>query len=193
MQAHSINLSKNFISGWYINEDLCNSIASLCRGMNRLKFDGERKSSFHGYLSAELKNLSQELHAQYLVELACVLDLYREEYPYLSKIKPLKVSQPEFLQVQLYDPGFAYSVLHCENNGSGICQDRCLAFMTYLNTVDQGGGTEFPDQGLTTAAERALTLVWPAYWTHPHRGVVAPREKKIIVTGWMVFDNSFSF
>jgi len=193
VQAHSINLAKNFISGWYINKDLCGAIAGLCTGMNRLKFDGLRKSTYQGYLRAELRQLSQELHAQYLRELDQVIALYFKEYPYLTQLQKLQVFAPEALQVQLYDPGFSYSLLHCENTGIEFCRDRCLAFMTYLNTVDDGGGTEFPDQAVTTAADRALTLVWPAYWTHPHRGVVSPSEKKIIVTGWMVFDNSPTF
>ena len=27
-------------------------------------------------------------------------------------------------------------------------------------------------------------MFWPAYWTHPHKGIPAPKETKYIVTGW---------
>jgi hypothetical protein len=59
--------------------------------------------------------------------------------------------------------------------------------MTYLNTVEEGGGTEFYHQKLTVSAEEGVTVIWPADWTFTHRGVVAPREEKIIVTGWLSF------
>ena len=59
--------------------------------------------------------------------------------------------------------------------------------MTYLNDVRDGGETEFFHQNLRVAARRGLTLIWPADWTHTHRGIVSPTEEKIIVTGWFSF------
>jgi len=31
------------------------------------------------------------------------------------------------------------------------------------------------------------TLIWPADFTHPHKGIVAPKETKYIITGWYNF------
>jgi hypothetical protein len=59
--------------------------------------------------------------------------------------------------------------------------------MTYLNTVKDGGGTEFFHQKLTTSAEQGKTLIWPADWTHTHRGITSPTEEKYIITGWYSF------
>ena len=55
--------------------------------------------------------------------------------------------------------------------------------MTYLNDVDDGG-TEFLYQNLITPAEKGLTLIWPAGFTHTHRGVVSQTKTKYIATGW---------
>jgi hypothetical protein len=41
--------------------------------------------------------------------------------------------------------------------------------MTYLNDVDDGGGTEFFHQRLVVQPRKGLTLVWPADWTFMHR------------------------
>jgi hypothetical protein len=62
-----------------------------------------------------------------------------------------------------------------------------MAYMTYLNDINIGGGTEFLNQQLVTPAETGLTLLWPAQWTHYHKGVVAPTEVKYIITGWLCF------
>jgi prolyl 4-hydroxylase len=186
MVPHVINDKKNFISGWYIDKKLCESIVESSSGKNRLKFNGDRKKTVKGYLLASLKDLSTELQTQYQLELDKVINLYMEEYPHLKEIKKLEAVT---VQVQVYDPAHSYSILHCENDGSPLVSTRCLVFMTYLNDIEDEGGTYFPYQGITTKAEQGLTLVWPAYWTHPHKGVASNTEKKIITTGWYTFSN----
>jgi hypothetical protein len=57
--------------------------------------------------------------------------------------------------------------------------------MTYLNDVEDGGGTEFLNQKLVVHAKKGKTLIWPADWTHTHRGVVSPTQEKYIITGWL--------
>ena len=58
--------------------------------------------------------------------------------------------------------------------------------MTYLDTLDNAG-TEFYHQKLTTPCEKGLTLIWPAGWTHMHRGVTNTVGDKSIITGWYTF------
>jgi hypothetical protein len=53
--------------------------------------------------------------------------------------------------------------------GGGQGASRHLVFMTYLNDVDDEGGTEFFHQKLVVQPRKGLTLVWPADWTFMHR------------------------
>ena len=64
---------------------------------------------------------------------------------------------------------------------------RVLAWMTYLNTVEDGGSTLFPHYNLEIKPKRGQTLIWPAEWTHAHCGDVVERGSKYIITGWMHF------
>jgi len=57
-----------------------------------------------------------------------------------------------------------------------------LVFMTYLNTV-KNGGTYFKYQDYKTEAIEGDTYVWPTEWTHMHSGIVT-NETKYIITGW---------
>jgi len=198
MIPHVLNDKKNFISGWYIDKNLCESIVESCSGKNKLKLIGVRKNTFRGYLLNNLINLSEELQIQYELELDKVFNLYIKEYPFLKTIEKLEIEKTVIenyqhpiknVHIQLYDPTCSYSTLHCENEGARTFINRSLVFMTYLNDVEDGGGTYFPLQGITTKAEQGLTLMWPAYWTHPHNGVVSNTEKKIIATGWYSFKN----
>ena len=35
------------------------------------------------------------------------------------------------------------------------------------------------------AMKRGVTLIWPAPWTHTHRGQISLTHEKTIVTGWL--------
>ena len=44
---------------------------------------------------------------------------------------------------------------------------------------------DFLDQNLTIKAEEGKIVIWPAGWTHMHRGIASPTEHKWIITGWL--------
>ena len=92
--------------------------------------------------------------------------------------------------MQRYYPGEGYFVLHCENGGPHPDKEmtkRMLAWMIYLNDVKDGGYTEFPTQNKKFQPRRGDVLIWPAYFTHPHRGITSKSQTKYIATGWFGF------
>ena len=58
---------------------------------------------------------------------------------------------------------------HCEVNNISEAR-RFLLCMLYLNDVDEGGETEFLYQSKRIEPIVGKTLIWPAYFTHLHRG-----------------------
>ena len=84
--------------------------------------------------------------------------------------------------IQYYKPKGGYPVLHYET--SYYTSYRTLVYMLYLNTVTDGGGTQFPFQDTLTNAIKGDMILWPAYFTHPHQGVVSETQEKYICTGW---------
>lgn len=92
----------------------------------------------------------------------------------------------EYTNLQYYPPGGGYKSWHAER----VCAadpygSRNLVFMTYLNDVTDSGETEFDHQKIKVKPEKGLTLIWPADWTHFHRGIVSPTQEKYIMTGWL--------
>ena len=59
--------------------------------------------------------------------------------------------------------------------------------MTYLNDVTDDGETEFYYQKIKVKPQKGLTLIWPADWTHTHRGNTSKTQDKYIITGWYSF------
>jgi uncharacterized membrane protein len=68
---------------------------------------------------------------------------------------------------------------------------RIFAWMTYLNDVNQGGETCFEHFDLKVKPITGQTLIWPAEWTHAHKGEVLLKGNKYIITGWMHFPFNF--
>ncbi len=76
-----------------------------------------------------------------------------------------------------------YHAWHYEN-GRPEFLDRILAYMTYLEVPKKGGETEFLHQSLRIEPIVGRTLIWPAGFTHMHRGNQPLDGEKMYITGW---------
>ena len=110
------------------------------------------------------------------------IEKYKKEYPQLvHSIKWKYDDDYNFQKYETEEDGF--KAWHCEHN-SGEGSTRILAWMFYLN--DAKSGTEFRNYP-TVRAKMGRCVIWPAFWTHVHRGV-PNKGLKYIVTGWISFE-----
>ena len=128
----------------------------------------------------DIKNYFSELFK-------CYQD-YKIQWPFLDKTLDV-VDIPKF-NIQKYDIGGHFSSVHCERD-SKQNMHRIFAWMTYLNDVDEGGETCFEHFDLKVKPITGQTLIWPAEWTHAHKGEVLLKGNKYIITGWMHFPFNF--
>lgn len=170
----------SFILAAKINSDLCDEIIEEFKQKDSLsKFDERR-----GYFRLNDRQMDPDLMKRYLRELNRVFEKYKKKYVWTHTMStPWSVMSP--YNIQKYEPGFAYNPIHVEEAGprEGKIM-RNLAFVTYLNDIEEGGETEFIYQGIKIKPEKGLTTIFPAGWTHPHKGHPAYKEVKYIVTGW---------
>jgi len=111
---------------------------------------------------------------------------------YLEKYSVLKEGsiRATVMKMQRTDPGGGYHVWHGEQ-GRGEHANRVLAYMLYLNTLapEEAGETEFLYQQERYRPTENTMVVWPAAYTHAHRGnTVFGQNSKYIVTGWFYYD-----
>ena len=127
--------------------------------------------------------LQGELLTKYCEHLQKIVNEYIEKFPFCNNYNPWVITEPP--NIQKYEPNGGFKKWHTERTSDLNPQNtRHLVFMTYLNDVTDGGGTEFYHQKLITKAEKGKTLIWPTDWTYTHRGVVSPTQEKYIITGW---------
>ena len=184
---------QTFIGGGYMSEEICDGVLDFWNENESLKLPGivanketEETEDVEVKKCTQLDVIpnAQEL-ILYNIHLQAILDDYKQKYKSADFVKTYDII--ENMIIQHYKPGEGFYKWHMEQNGYAHTVYRHLVFMTYLNDVENGG-TEFyyfPD--LKIQARKGLTLIWPAGWTHTHKGVISNVDEKYIITGWYSF------
>tara|TARA_B110000027_G_C16101897_1_gene293498 strand:+ start:1038 stop:1655 length:618 start_codon:yes stop_codon:yes gene_type:complete len=189
------NKSPHFIGSWKLNNNhLCNQIINYFETNEGLQQAGStlsgkvleaKKTTDITIRPSNLVNPELVYFNNYMKELHnCFID-YTKQWSFLRNFKVKQIDIPSF-NIQRYSPGDHFAGIHTERWGFQTLH-RVFAWMTYLNDVNDGGETEFTHYGIKIKPEIGKTLIWPAEWTHAHRGNVVKSGKKYIITGWMNF------
>jgi len=65
---------------------------------------------------------------------------------------------------------------------------RYLVLLWYLNDVEVGGETAFPQLSLQVPARAGRLLMFPPYWMYQHQGVPPVSGDKYILSTYLLFD-----
>lgn len=131
----------------------------------------------------------------------CNDDLFPEVRNYINEViwNCYDVYKKEFFQIESVSIDFdevklqrtpirgGFHSWHAEV--SDVCSvDRCIVWMIYLNDVPENEGeTEFLWQKLRVQPKRGRVVIWPAFFTHVHRGNPVYTHPKYIATGWGIY------
>lgn len=109
---------------------------------------------------------------------------YTEVFSLLREYQQLTIRT---VKIQKTSPGQGYHVWHTEQMTKMDLQRICT-WTVYLNSVAAGGETEFLYQGIRLPAITGQLAIWPAGYTHAHRGNPPLTGVKYILTGWVEFE-----
>ena len=178
----------NFIETYKIdNINLCDDLIKYWKINKEYKFEGKVQGSSESITDKMTKDSidvcffnpsENKTIKSFFKQLSNKVQEYTTKYGMVSRVQ----TSPQNL-IQCYNKGKGYPKLHYERCNAQLVA-RQLVYMLYLNTVTDKGGTEFPYQHIITPAIKGNLIIWPAEFTHPHRGVISPTQKKCIVTGW---------
>lgn len=184
----------HFIGSWNMQDaSICDELIQFFEAHPELQTQGKTAGGLNleSKKSTDLTIRPREIHLDdhepvrhYLQTLfACHQD-YLEQWPFLKNVLP----SPELssFNIQRYEAGGHFLKVHSERTTLATSH-RVLAWMTYLNDVEDGGNTHFVHQQLDIQPRKGLTLIWPAEWTHAHQAQILNSGSKYIITGWMHF------
>ena len=113
--------------------------------------------------------------------------IYNNEYSSeFAVLKDSGIHNNYAFKLQKTKIGGGYHSWHYESDNREKCH-RLLAWMVYLNDVEEGGETEFLYQHKRVKPEAGTLVIWPAAFTHTHRGNPPLSNEKYIITGWTEF------
>jgi hypothetical protein len=186
---------EHFIGSWIL-EDLtvCDSIIDhFNNSPNKTPGISYKSIAQHYTVDKNIKDsidvtipIDSQISRLYTLELVKVINKYIEKFSFCSW--GTEWGLLEEINIQHYPINGGFKEWHCERSNSQYPSTaRHLAFMTYLNDVPEGGETEFFYQKIKVKPVKGLTLIWPADWTHTHRGIPSATSEKYIITGWLSF------
>jgi prolyl 4-hydroxylase len=68
--------------------------------------------------------------------------------------------------------------------------NRYLVLLWYLNDVEDGGETQFPQLDVSVPARAGRLLMFPPYWMYQHEGAIPRSGDKFILSTYLLFNNA---
>jgi len=183
----------------FIDKPHCNHVIEMFENAAKMGLTFSRKttSNDHHHEKADMQFFSGDAieHEEILIDhwplynglmdlfWNNVYKLYSEKYSTLYTLSPQTIRT---IKIQKTNVGEGYHKWHCENDNPQNGR-RVLAFILYLNTVREGGETEFLYYPKRIKAKQGRIILWPSGFTHTHRGNPPISNTKYIMTGWTEF------
>lgn len=186
-----------------IPADVCTTLVAECvRYYDKLFYPGTTMSgvSPHVKLSMDFNfgdkgplpddvpnTVFSKMHAEIDVALRASIAAYVDEYQELHYAPRLYDSD---YRLQHYPVAGGYYRRHYDGApwDSGSLNQRVLGVVMYLNTVARGGETAFPEHDIKVPAIAGDVAIFPASWTHPHRGCVPISNAKWMISSFIMSD-----
>jgi hypothetical protein len=190
----NIKVTHNQFIGIYENglsKEECNNIIKFFENDLKDRVDSNGDTQFikdkmerHDYQKFYQSNDTSNLIVSKINEvLEKCIQLYAEEFWIVKQLKATSLH----IKLQKTPPRGGYHVWHCEADAL-IDSNRVLAWTIYLNDIPSGEGeTEFLWQGLRIQPKAGTVSIFPAAFTHTHRGNPVYSCDKYIATGWYTF------
>ena len=183
-----------FISSWIIKPtSLCDELINYFEANKSKQYLGVTSSGLNTEskdttdISIKPKDIllpGNEIFKKYIEEIHKCHKDYISQWEFLEN-NPIEYEIGVFAMVR-YQPGQHFKQIHTERFSLSTLH-RVFVFMTYLNDVEEGGSTYFSNYDFDIQPKKGLTLIWPAEWTHAHRGNILKSGLKYMISGWINF------
>ena len=175
----------NFIEEYKIDNKICDDFIKYFK--KNKEYKSKASSSEQGVIDTSVKDSTDVNFFNNSTDNNIIIFFKELSKCLISYIKKYNIKE-ELLthicnNIQYYKPKQGYPALHYERGK--VAPTRQLVYMLYCNTVTDKGGTEFPNQNITLSAIKGKLVIWPAEFTHPHKGIISDTQEKYIVTGWI--------
>lgn len=178
----------------FVTDDYCDEVISYFNRMRDAGFSFTRTYTekhkvsdtaiaLHDHLTLKLTGTGElnKIFVDNFWETA--YEAYAKEY---SVLKNFEYHSIFFTKIQKSKIGEGYHIWHCED-ANRHDTGRILTYVLYLNDVHLGGETEFLYYPKRVKAKKGTLVLFPAGFTHTHRGNPPISNEKYVITGWVEY------
>lgn len=173
-----------------IPKDVCTSIIERFEWHSKNNYTWRRHTKEKMHRSDESFNFSVPVSMEFLDSLEpfkrafdIAFNSYLDDFNQIRNIDRMDIFT---FKVQKTLPSEGYHGWHFENDTISNSRRVCV-YSVYLNTLlpEQAGETEFLHQQLRVSPKEGRIVIWPAGYTHLHRGNPPINAVKYMMTGWI--------
>jgi len=158
-----------------------NNPSEIKNGKEQFQKGDVRRKDYSIFANKVFGGISQDINKA----LDICIKVYADEFFTLKNLAQIKSDE---IKLQKTPPKGGYHVWHCEQCNK-FTADRVLVWTLYLNDIPDGEGeTEFLWQGVRIKPKAGTVCIFPAAFTHTHRGNPVYSCDKYIATGWYCFN-----
>jgi len=176
----SAKLCKNIIKRF--EEDTNKVEGSVGYGDGKLALNHKLKKCTE--LNLSLLESWKDIDTILFNEIGNKIKLLRNKYKGLTYLD--KVNDQGYRIKRYVNDGTEFFDWHIDQNGMAQ-SERYFIFMWYLNTVEEGGETEFRLQNISVKPVEGRLITFPPYWTHEHRALPPISGYKYVINSWITF------
>ena len=177
-------------------ESFCSNLIKWClehpeRSKVGLTMGGvklDTKVSTDWNLFAQDSEIENEFDSRIFEGLWGVIEIYQRTFKHLQDPENVNsfAAGDTGYQIQKYDKNVGFYTSHIDGSPwTNVASLRTLGAIIYLNTVDSGGATNFPLHNVMVDAVVGRVALFPAYWTHPHGGLMPMSSDKWIISSFI--------
>ena len=175
-----------------LSQDQCDEMIKYFWDNPQLHDDGKvehfKDGEYQGKLvNKEHKNCIQfqfEPHHKYANLMTQVIQDAYLNYRYQLPVLPGSDLAILDYTIRCYEKGKGIFKTHVDQSEGGTIS-RLFACIIYLNDVDEGGETFFPDWNIACKCERGKILLFPCNWIFPHGSNPNISHDKYILTAFI--------
>lgn len=131
----------------------------------------------------------QDVVAAYQAAVDRNLRLYAQSFPSIGELLQPEVSFRSPPLMERIEPMQGFG-MHIDATVASTHM-RTLAIIIYLRDIEAGGATEFPFQKVKVQPKAGMMMMFPPFWTHPHRGASPKTAVKYNLTSFVVIHENW--
>ena len=186
-EVHNLGQHVLLFEGFF-NRDFCEDCINMFEECERVGLTVKRPN--HGLNMADKAIPQTNIPSSSLPLVTPLYDIitneiipeFLEKYPIAEQYHGMGLGGAK---MQKTEPCEGYHVWHMEHSAAMDSYRSICAWGLFLNDVEEGGELEFLYQSLRIKPKQGDFVLWPAGYTHQHRGNPPISGVKYIYTGWI--------